>query len=195
MGAFPERIDVRKAFAKNARYDAVIPLEKFERLKQYLCSTEDALKDESPVNVQVEFAQGEQRQRLIKGSVATSVQMQCQRCLNAMDVELKASPELVVVDSEEAAREQAGSETIIPSDEGLDLLSLVEDELILCLPLAPRHSDENCNETLSELSGLSKVDKQTELKTQQGSQGTNADVMEQLLQLKKSLSENGESKE
>ncbi len=71
----------------------------------------------------------------------THVTLQCQRCLQALQEPLAAQRRFLLVASEaEAERLDAESDddhlVLVPR---LDLLALVEDELILELPLVPRH--------------------------------------------------------
>jgi uncharacterized protein len=74
--------------------------------------------------------------------VDTMVTLQCQRCLQPMRQPLAIDRKLRFVrDEAEAARLDEESEhdvLVLPA--GLDLIELLEDELILALPLVPRHS-------------------------------------------------------
>lgn len=76
------------------------------------------------------------------GARAT-VRLQCQRCLNPVDVVLEVDRSFRFVrDEREAAELDAQvEEDILVLDRSLDLQALVEDELILALPLVPRHAD------------------------------------------------------
>lgn len=72
----------------------------------------------------------------------------CQRCLQVMDVPLAAERSfLFVADEVTAARlDEAIEDDVLVLSRHLDLIELVEDELILTLPLVPRH--ELCPEAL-----------------------------------------------
>lgn len=79
----------------------------------------------------------------------------CQRCLDPFQQTLHVRNTLGLVpdraglealDALEACGEGPDGETIL-ADEPLDVLALVEDELILALPYAPRH--DQCAERLS----------------------------------------------
>jgi uncharacterized protein len=65
----------------------------------------------------------------------------CQRCLEPMPIELRIDRRLRFVRSEEqAARLDAESDDdVLALAPALDMLELIEDELLLELPLVPRH--------------------------------------------------------
>ncbi|HSQ73733.1 MAG TPA: DUF177 domain-containing protein [Rubrivivax sp.] len=73
---------------------------------------------------------------------ATTVALQCQRCLQPMTEPLRVDRRLRFVRGEaEAARLDEDSEDdVLQLPQRLDLHDLVEDELILALPLVPRHA-------------------------------------------------------
>lgn len=70
--------------------------------------------------------------------------LQCQRCLQPVDVALEVARPIRFVEGEdEAARlDEEGEDDVLALTHRLDLLGLLEDELILALPLVPRH--ERC---------------------------------------------------
>lgn len=76
------------------------------------------------------------------------VVLECQRCLQPMAQALQVDRRLRFVDGEdEAARlDEDSDDDVLPLPPALDLPGLVEDELILALPLVPRH--EACPQPL-----------------------------------------------
>ena len=79
----------------------------------------------------------------------TTVALQCQRCLSAMTVPLAIESSFQFVAGEDAAATlDADSEhDVLALTRDLDLLALVEDELLLALPIVPRH--EQCPQPLA----------------------------------------------
>ncbi len=71
----------------------------------------------------------------------TRVQLQCQRCLQALDTPLEVHQRLRFVHGEtQAEQEDADSEEdVLALTRSLDLRTLIEDELLLALPIVPRH--------------------------------------------------------
>lgn len=75
-----------------------------------------------------------------------AVELTCQRCLEPMTAHLAATAELALVES--SALESLvpqGTEPVLLEDERLKLAELIEDELIVGLPLVPKHERvEDC---------------------------------------------------
>jgi uncharacterized protein len=71
----------------------------------------------------------------------TDVKLTCQRCLGPVDTPLKLERWFrFVVGEEQAAQLDTDSEEdVLASTRSLDLHQLAEDELLLALPLVPRH--------------------------------------------------------
>lgn len=68
----------------------------------------------------------------------------CQRCLDPVEVAVSVERSFRFVADEEAAAAQddQAEEDVLALDRSFDLIELVEDELLMELPLAPRH--ETC---------------------------------------------------
>lgn len=80
---------------------------------------------------------------VITGRVDAELQLICQRCLEAMPLEVHAEPRLAWVKSEdEAAALSEGSEPLLLPDGRLTVAELVADELLLALPLSPVHAEQ-----------------------------------------------------
>jgi uncharacterized protein len=72
------------------------------------------------------------------------VRLECQRCLGTVDVPVEQRTELLLAhDEQELARLDGDSELeVVLANEPLDPRTLVEDELLLTLPYAPRHEGQ-----------------------------------------------------
>ena len=69
----------------------------------------------------------------------------CQRCLEGIDFPVKLRNVLEFVDDEEDLTQEEiedDAKDFLPAQSELDVVALIEDEIILDLPSAPRH--ENC---------------------------------------------------
>jgi uncharacterized protein len=69
------------------------------------------------------------------------VTLECQRCLQPMTVPLQAERCIFFVDGEDAAAalDAESEDDVLALTPALDLEALIEDELLLALPLIPRH--------------------------------------------------------
>ena len=78
----------------------------------------------------------------------TEVTLECQRCLQPMCVPLHAERRVFFVEGEEAAEalDAESEDDVLAVTPALDLADLIEDELLLALPLVPRH--DRCPEPL-----------------------------------------------
>jgi uncharacterized protein len=74
-------------------------------------------------------------------AAATSLPLTCQRCLNPVEVPLSVDRSFLFVHGEDAAAQlDADSEDdVLALTRALDLRELIEDELLLSMPLVPRH--------------------------------------------------------
>lgn len=93
---------------------------------------------------------GSEAQMWLALQAQTQVQLQCQRCLQPMAHPLTLDRRLRFVrDEDEAARlDEESDDDVLALPPRLDLAALLEDELILALPLVPRH--EQCSQPLPQ---------------------------------------------
>jgi uncharacterized protein len=77
-------------------------------------------------------------------NVAGSVQLTCQRCLGPVAEKVGQSTLLLLArdDADLVRLDEASEHEVVAAREPLDPAVLVEDELLLTLPFAPRHEDE-----------------------------------------------------
>lgn len=115
------------------------PLSDFPRLRDMLAS------DAGEVHYTIEGVRDERGRPSLRITVRGTLQLRCQRCLEAMPFEVQTDEMLVLAgtlaeihaepaDAHAADRVVAGRE--------MPVRDLVEDELILAVPYAPRH--ESC---------------------------------------------------
>ena len=147
---FPERPDSSKLFAREAVIDAVLPLSRLERLARSLYN------DEGQVAVHLVFGHDAQHRRTLSGELSTRLTLECQRCLQPVQMTIDGSLELLIVDDEETRAELEQSsqflgDIIVDEKDELDVLMLLEDELLLSLPMVPMHAEQDCNAILKQL--------------------------------------------
>jgi uncharacterized protein len=80
----------------------------------------------------------------LSGHVEATIGLTCQRCLDPVDIPLVGDFGFVVVDADQAGPSEAESADVVLAHDGkLHLGDLVEDELLLALPVVARHDDSN----------------------------------------------------
>jgi len=73
--------------------------------------------------------------------------MVCQRCLEEMDYPLALATELELVADESSLtpiEEEGESADMVVADKEMDVVSLVEEELLLGIPMSPKHPEGQC---------------------------------------------------
>jgi uncharacterized protein len=129
-------VDVERLANEQAVLDAAFPIASLSRLRESLAS------DDGAARASFRFYRVAGRPAL-DGEVDAEVTLTCQRCLTAMRLPIEGRLELVFVASEaEAAGElPEGLEPALAPNGRASLAAVVEDELLLSLPLVARHAD------------------------------------------------------
>ncbi|MDR2213494.1 MAG: YceD family protein [Pseudomonadales bacterium] len=147
-GPFPEHLDALKLFARNGSVSATLPLSKLPRFAAYLLDTE------GEVAVALHFGHDEEGRPLLSGSLRTEVRVSCQRCMEPLELELDCELALLALASEAevqalSSEEAALDALVMDPEQGLDVLAVIEDELLLSLPLVPMHMELDCSEAFN----------------------------------------------
>lgn len=138
-------LDVAAFCREGARLEARTPLAAMPRLAASVLAPDDGVAAEVAWS-----AQGTLRpvavgapELWVELAAEVPVHLECQRCLKPLAWPLKAERRLRFVHGEdEAARlDEENEDDVLALEARTDLRSLVEDELILALPLVPTHAD------------------------------------------------------
>ena len=142
--ALPVYVDTRKIFLQQAQIDGTVALERLSRFRSTLAS------DTATISARLQFSVNKSGQKLIGGKLSADVEVCCQRCLQPFVINLADDINLVLFSNEAVAAVQLGSklEPWICEDYRLDLASVVEEQLILCMPIVNYHPGENCLDKL-----------------------------------------------
>ncbi len=137
----PEHIDPHRYAEQHLRLDGVVKIAEMQRLSTAVnTSNKNDL-----VTVNLEFGVDEQKIIFIRGQVKTKVLLQCQRCMEPFVCEIMSNFVLGVVNNlDEAKSLPEHYEPALTQEGHLALRELIEDEIILNLPLIPRHEPEDC---------------------------------------------------
>ncbi|GAA6133526.1 23S rRNA accumulation protein YceD [Oceaniserpentilla sp. 4NH20-0058] len=133
---FPVRVDPLKSVEQEAEFSGSIAVSKLDRLQDFLQD------DSGEAQVEIQFGHDEQGTALLRGKSHANVRMTCQRCMNPVEVALVTDFELGIVFSDEQAKHlDKQYEPVIAEHESLELLPVIEDELILSLPMYAYHKE------------------------------------------------------
>lgn len=137
----PRRLDVRRFAEEGARLEATTPLRAWSRLaaeaegrgaeEPVLWAAEGELRGPSRLRAQV----------WLHLQAGTRLQLICQRCLTPVGVELSVDRSFRFAPDEAtaAAEDEAADEDVLAESRSFDLQELVEDELLMAMPVVPRH--------------------------------------------------------
>jgi uncharacterized protein len=112
----------------------VVGMERLPRLAQLQCSTE---------GLEYRLCGGEagNGKPCLRLSVRGSMEMPCQRCLDPIQVPIAIDAELQLAESEREISEADDEIDRVLTSRHMDIAWLVEDEVILALPMTPRHEE------------------------------------------------------
>jgi len=137
----PPRIDVRKAAQSGQALSGCDVLSNYKRLVElFQGQNADTLVEWSARFDWRVHADGSHSAWLLL-TVRTQATLVCQRCLGEVVVPIEVSRGFRFVATEAAAQEQDDlvEEDLLVISSAFDLAELVEDEVLLALPLVPRH--------------------------------------------------------
>lgn len=133
----PRWIESRKFAHNGVVLRGNAPVAGFSRLA-------DACVSVKSIEAELVFSIGEGRERLVTGWTTAIVERECQRCLKPVETQVQANVSLGIVRGEDEA-------DILPSDfepwlvveEASDLHGMLEDEILLSMPIVASH-EYNC---------------------------------------------------
>ncbi len=135
----PDHVDARKIFTKDAIITGILPVHKLHRLTQNLSNSEGV------VRAELHFTTDEARRRIVSGVVKADVNAVCQRCLEALSISLEDTLNLAIVETEDHIRRlPAELDPWQCTDALLNLSDIIEEQLILCMPLVSYHPEGQC---------------------------------------------------
>ena len=138
-GPIPPHVDPRKLADREAVLEGSWPVSQFERLCESLAS------DSGEIHAVLRFGRDEQGLLVIRGTLDVVVQMVCQRCLDAAEIPVHGEFTYAVFrEGRTPENLPKGYDALEVGEEPLELHDLVEDELLLALPIVPAHEPDEC---------------------------------------------------
>ncbi len=134
-------IDPMKFAKELAHFSADVPLKFMKRLTESLNQAELT----GFIHVELEGHVDFEGTPYIEQHVQGEIELVCQRCLLPYKQEVNASSKLAPIKSEKAEKRLSPEyDPLMVGEEELSVIELVEDELLLDLPLVALHSLEAC---------------------------------------------------
>ncbi len=146
---FPAQIEPFKWAEQGFTWAGTLPLSRFVRISREAVGSLDA----QLITIDCKLSMDAYHRVVwLDGSVETNVPMECQRCLDTVEIPLVLDFHLALVDDESLierldedadfivlGESEATTKGSFDAPASADLLSLIEDELLLLMPLSPRH--------------------------------------------------------
>lgn len=129
-----------RSFARDAGVlEGSLPIASLTRVLDVLVDSIGTL------SYRVEGRRGSRDRAQLLLRVEGGLSLRCQRCLEGINYPLEVESVLELIDDESDLTQEEledDSRDFVPAQKELDVAALIEDEIILALPVAPRH--ENC---------------------------------------------------
>ncbi|HUE94926.1 YceD family protein [Pseudomonas sp.] len=137
----PPHVDPRKLADRGATLEGDLLLADLPRLCEPLADNQGV------VRAKFFFERDERNAVVIHSELVVEVKMVCQRCLDLVVLPIHSECDYAVV--KEGANTQSvpqGYDVLELGEDPLDLLALVEEELLLALPIVPAHDPKDCQQ-------------------------------------------------
>lgn len=144
----PQRLDPFKYIGGGLELAGSIALESLTRLDGLLVN------QEGEVKISLRFFRDEQKIAVISGEIEAQVALICQRCTDTDKVLIASEFRFALLRKEQDMQNLSqGYEPLILEEAELDVYELIEEELILSLPLVHYHDDGVCSELFKKSFG------------------------------------------
>lgn len=139
----PIMIDPLK-YAQNAmRISGLLRVAEFDRITDKLANREGEL----AVELSFDRIQGKP---VVEGKVSGKLVLICQRCMQAMEFEVNGDLRLGLIrDEAEIDGLLSGFEPLVVEPEPMKVKDIIEDELLLMIPMIPMHEQTQCEPALA----------------------------------------------
>jgi uncharacterized protein len=139
----PETADFMKQAERSVTLEGDYPLARLERLGTALCDTAGELHARLNFGSKAGF-------RCLQGTVEANLKLICQRCMNPLEHKVKGHFKFgLLLDENEINELPAEFEPYLIEGDEQSVIDLLEDELLLSLPIAAMHQEE-CSEFLKK---------------------------------------------
>ncbi|WP_299945261.1 YceD family protein [uncultured Microbulbifer sp.] len=133
----PKCVDARKLVQREQCLDGILPLASLERLSSAVESVDGA------ISAELRFRRDLQGHLTVRGKVTGTVELLCQRCLYPVREQFEAPFCWGIVWSEAQGKSLPKDlDPVIQGGDALNLHQILEDEILLNLPIVAYHQEE-----------------------------------------------------
>jgi len=140
----PAVLDVWRMVSARRHFEGTLPLTAFARLRDSLVDAEGECR------YSLEFGRDAMNQAFVEVRAEADLPLQCQRTLERYLQPVKVVQQLGLITSEaqEAALPEGMEPVLVPESGELSAIDLVEDELILAVPVVPINPESSLPESV-----------------------------------------------
>jgi uncharacterized protein len=152
------RFDALKLVSRGETLAGETDVARSARVADLLASTADA----AMVSWRIQGALDPLGRPMLSLTIRGRLPLVCQRCLQPFDASIEQSSELLIArDEPEWAQLDEDEREVVLASAPLDATTLVEDELLLSLPYAPKHPDAQCPAASAQAPGSAETEQHT----------------------------------
>jgi uncharacterized protein len=160
-GAPLEIVDPWRACRREIAFTGEVLLSAMPRLAAALVGSEstdtsvdagrEASTSDGAARYELRFGRDRQGRSVVLGRVQARLRLPCQRCLEEVEIPVDAPIELALIRRDDDALDLPEHlDPWLVTEERLNPLDIVEDELLLAVPQVPRHPSGSCGAGLPE---------------------------------------------
>ena len=140
-GPLPTRLDHNQMASQARLLKGEVPISQLQRFGAMLADVD------GNIDLELSFSKGKHGRTLILGRARVAVGLICQNCMQLFRESLDCGINLQVVSSDkENDFFEDDTDTIVCENMEISLADLIEDELIMSLPMIPRHNENGCHD-------------------------------------------------
>jgi uncharacterized protein len=137
----PDTIKPQSLIDTEGQLNGFTELAAMKRLSALLVSNDGV------VEARLAFGRDRQGIKYVRGSLKTELLLTCQRCLEAVRYPVDVTLSLALLNSEDQAEGLPDQyDPAVLDSQSLSLTTLIEDELILALPIVAMHPETECSD-------------------------------------------------
>jgi len=137
-GPLPLLVDPRKLADRQSVLDYCVAFADLPRFASAL------LDNQGSVRMQLSFARDEGNTLILRSALSTKAQLRCQRCLEPVTQDVHSQCNYALLPSGKDESTVSAQYELLEFSESLALAELIEDELLLALPLVAAHKEGEC---------------------------------------------------
>lgn len=139
----PEHIQPFRACQSGLVYEGVVSVASMQRLTGLIAESSGVAQAE------LRFGVDEEKNPVVTGTIRVDLRLQCQRCMAVYDHPMRLKVGLALTRSvAQSEKTTSRYEPYVAAAEDVSLYEMIEDELILNLPIVPRHAGNTCTAVL-----------------------------------------------